>query len=115
MENKDKHDSFAGFFIRLYWMAFGHLITILLVIRMAVKNPESIMLLNIFYFLNTACLVISRYVDIQYLNGLTTEYEPATIKDWKEYSVKLIIISLLLWIIVYFTKNYTSSYLGLNK
>ncbi len=115
MENKNRHDSFAGFFIRLYWMAFGHFITVLLIIRIAIKNPKSIMLLNILYLLNTVCLVISRYIDIRYLNGLTAENEPATIKDWKEYSVKLIIFSLILWIVIYFAKDYTSSYLGLNK
>ncbi|MEW6087598.1 MAG: hypothetical protein AB1498_04780 [bacterium] len=115
MKNKSNNTSSTGFLIRLYWMIIGNFTTILLAVQIAANNPKSIMLFNVFYLLNTICLVILRYIDIRYLNGLTIESEPATIKDWKKYSVKLIIFSLVLWIIVYFTKGYMSTYLGTNK
>ncbi|MBI4651016.1 hypothetical protein HY745_07000 [Candidatus Desantisbacteria bacterium] len=108
MEKKDNNNSLAEFLIRLYWMALGNFIMIILAIYVAVNNPESMMQINIFYFSNVVILIILRYIDIRYLNGLTTEREPAIIDHWKKYSVKLIIFSSILWLIMNFAKNYLS-------
>lgn len=108
MENKKNNTSSTGIgmLIRVYWMVFGNFINILIAINIAVKKHNSIMFLTLYYFVNTTGLIISRYIDIKYLNGQTTEYEPATMDHWKSYSIKTIGIYLVLWVIVYLMKDY---------
>ncbi|MDD5772386.1 MAG: hypothetical protein PHX78_02855 [bacterium] len=108
MENKENNtpSTGIGMLIRIYWMVFGNFINILIAINIVVKKHNSIMLLSIFYFMNIIGLIISRYIDIKYLNGQTTEYEPATMNHWKNYLIKTTGIYLGLWIIVYFMKDY---------
>ncbi len=105
MENKTNPTPMAGFFIRIYWMLYGNIITIFIALYILLKNPESSTLLSIFYFLNIACLVFLRYVDIRYLNGMTTECEPATMSHWKKYSIILIISSIILMLTVQLLKK----------
>ncbi|MDD5772387.1 MAG: hypothetical protein PHX78_02860 [bacterium] len=110
MGNKQNNSTGIGMLIRFYWMAFGNFINMLLIINITFKKQSPIMLLSILYFINTIGLIILRYIDIKYLNGLTSEYEHATMDHWKIYSIKVIVFYLVLWIVAYLMKDYTFLY-----
>ena len=42
-------------------------------------------------------LVLIRYIDITRLKGLTTNSEPATLRHWRTYVTKLLVVGAVLW------------------
>ncbi len=44
-------------------------------------------------------LILTRYVDIRYLKGETSDNKPATLKHWRRYSVMILIAAGLLYLL----------------
>ena len=44
-------------------------------------------------------LIIARFVDIKYLKGETSDNKPATLKHWRRYSVIVLIVAGLLYLL----------------
>jgi hypothetical protein len=55
---------------------------------------------DIAYWITVATMIGLRLLDIKLLGGETAEYKPATMADWWKYSIKLILFSLLGYILV---------------
>jgi hypothetical protein len=43
-----------------------------------------------------ACIAV-RYLDVSRLNGLTATGKPASLVDWRRYSLILLLVALVLW------------------
>ena len=85
----------AGCLIRLFWFFGGNLLLLFLLISIFYRRSFTISDLG--FWIVVVCLIISRYVDIRYLNGQTAEGEPATMNHWRRYSAMLLAVSLAAW------------------
>ena len=65
-----------------------------------VVRGEVIPTMDVFFWLAAASLVIVRYMDIRYLGGTTAEGKPASMGDWRAYSLRVFALSLVLWLFV---------------
>ena len=91
--------SIPGCFIRLFWM-FGGII-ILAFLSISIFKHRSLSIFDLGFWLVVAGLVLLRFVDIRYLHGQTAEGKPATMDDWRRYSLWLMAIALGGWLILH--------------
>ena len=85
---------------RIVWMMVGNAALLVLVALIALKRSFSA--LDIAYWATVVALLVIRYVDIKYLKGLTTNVQPATMKDWSRHARLLFMIAGGVWAVVRF-------------
>jgi len=95
-----QYTPFSAAFARLYWMVFGTIILLFTAITVAFGSFQNIQAAGVIYWGDVFCMIIVRYLDIRYLRGETVDCQPATMKDWKRYSVFLVIASLVIWVFI---------------
>ncbi len=96
MDNNDSTvSSPAGCLVRLFWFFGGNILLLFLLI--SIFHRRSFTISDLGFWIVVGCLVISRYVDIRYLNGQTAESEPATMNHWRRYSAMLLAVALGVW------------------
>ncbi|OHB55089.1 MAG: hypothetical protein A2Y07_05490 [Planctomycetes bacterium GWF2_50_10] len=78
---------------RLYWMFLGNILLIATAISIY-NNPKGIGWADAFYLFIISSLIYIRYTDIKHWGGLTSTGEPASMRDWRNYSVLLVIIAM---------------------
>ena len=101
-KNEDvKHDHLAGCFLRFFWMIVGNAILVFCVVSMVKGHSNLLGLEDAFYWSLVGILLAARYVDIQYFNGQTANGEPASMADWRRYTVRVGIISVGLWLVAH--------------
>ena len=98
-EQQDRHAA-KGCLLRAYWMLLGNALVALFAYRI-VERGGAITVMDLFYWLGAASLVIVRYVDIRFLGGTTAEGEPAILKHWRGYSSRVLAVSVILWLVVH--------------
>lgn len=98
-EQQDRHPA-KGCLLRAYWMLLGNALVALFAYRI-MEMGGAITVMDIFYWLGAASLVIVRYVDIRFLGGRTGEGEPATMKHWRGYSSRVLAVCVILWLVVH--------------
>ena len=93
-----EYDSPTGCFLRIYSLLIGHVI--LLFCALAIfHNPSGFLgAADAWFWVLVGTLVVARYVDIRYFKGMTAEGKPASIADWRQYEVFLLVVSLVLWL-----------------
>ena len=74
--------------VRLAWI-FGGIF--LLYCALFIAQRKGPVLADLIFLLFSLGLVLIRYIDIKYLKGETLDNHPATLKDWRRYSVKMLI------------------------
>ncbi|MCX5752263.1 MAG: hypothetical protein NTW97_01320 [Candidatus Krumholzibacteria bacterium] len=84
-----------GLVVRMIWLLAGNAVLFLLAILIFQKRVFSI--LDAGFWAVVASLVLLRYMDITRLKGLTSDSEPATLKHWRVYAIRLIVASAVLW------------------
>ncbi len=82
-------------FVLLGWVLFGNFALIMIGLKIADSGTFSYR--DALYWAITGAMVILRYVDIAYLNGKTTNGEPATMQHWRRYSLSLVVIAGAAW------------------
>lgn len=81
-----------GTLVRLYWMLFGNLA--LLFTGFGIARSDNAPYLSFFYFLILISIISVRYADVKFLNGQLADVSgPATIHDWKKYSISIFLLS----------------------
>ena len=103
---ESKFESIIGLILRIYWMMAGGFISLLAAVVAAVNHSETSRLPTIIFWSNSLGLVIARYLDIRYFNGLTADGESATLKDWKRYSLWVVAASIAVWLAAQFVGNF---------
>jgi hypothetical protein len=93
--NSDTNQSsqnLLGTLVRLYWMLFGNLA--LLFTGFGIARSDNALYLIFFYFLILISIISARYADVKFLNGQLADVSgPATIHDWKKYSISISLLS----------------------
>ena len=97
---EDKQGSGRAVLGRFYWMLLGNILLICITIAIY-KAAKIFSWLDIFYLFIVFSMVCTRYFDIKYWGGLTSTGEPATISDWRRYSLFLVIIALAVLVAVH--------------
>jgi hypothetical protein len=82
--------------VRLTWI-FG--VSLLVFGAIFIMKGNSPGLADILYWLIALGLILARYVDFKYLKGETSDNKPATLKHWRRYSVMLLMVASLLYIL----------------
>lgn len=97
-ENRDPEViSGTALLTRLAWMLFGNLALLACAAVIARDDLAPLSLLSGLFWAIVGGLIGLRYLDITRYDGQTSKGEPATLKDWKRYSVGLTTISLAVW------------------
>lgn len=87
----------SGCMLRVYWMLFGNLFVV--VAAFYVVQGEGVLTVrDLVFWLLALSLIAVRYVDIHYKHGSTAEGQPATLQHWHGYALKVLGISLPLWL-----------------
>ena len=66
-----------------------------------VQTEGELTLVDLVYWLFVVSLITARYVDIRFLRGRTSEGQPATMRDWRRYSLRVLAISATLWLVAH--------------
>lgn len=85
--------------VRLVWLAFGNAALVILAGLIVQKGAYSY--LDVIFWAIPGLLISLRYIDITRFQGLTAECEPATLKHWSRYSIILLLISAVLWVLAH--------------
>ena len=88
-----------GLVCRIAWLMGGNLALLMLAILIFERKHFSA--LDVAFGAIVAALILIRYIDITRLKGLTSKGEPATLKHWRIYVVKLLVASGALWGLVH--------------
>ena len=92
-DTNQSSQNLLGALARLYWMLFGNLA--LLFTGFGIARSDNVLYLIILYSLILISLISVRYADVKFLNGQLADVSgPATINDWKKYSIYISILSL---------------------
>ena len=96
-----EYSSGAGCLTRLYWMFLGNAVLAMLLVWLILNRPEFPSLQDAACLLTLASLVAVRYIDIRHFKGETGESgTPATMADWRKYSLLLVSGSAAAWLAV---------------
>lgn len=88
-----------GCLVRLYWMAFGNALFLFLLLGIFDKRAAFGSWLDAFYWLAVAAIILVRYADVRFFHGLTGEGKPATMRDWRRYSLIIAGVAGAAWLL----------------
>lgn len=81
---------------RLFWMIGG--VVILFFVSLGILRTPSFSVYDAAFAATLAAMILARFLDIRYLNGETADGNPATMRDWRRYSVVLTAASFGCWL-----------------
>ena len=82
LSNQD-YDAAGGCLIRLFWMIVGNALLFFCAMAIAQGGSSLFAPIDALFWILVGSLLIARYVDIQYFNGLTGDGAAATMADWR--------------------------------
>jgi hypothetical protein len=91
---------------RLFWMILGNGLLIGLSLYIAFNAGKSVLIPSCLYLLNLVCMILVRFIDVRFLNGLTADGEPATMRHWTRYSIILSGIAAGLWGVAFLLSHF---------
>ena len=86
-----------GYLARFIWMLIGPVVAILSLLLIFQNRQGSFSSADAFLWCAVVACVVLRYIDVSRLNGLKATGEPASIADWRRYTLILVIVVLVLW------------------
>jgi hypothetical protein len=89
-----------GCLLRIYWMMLGNVFVAIAAYKI-VQSEGELAIVDLVYWLFVVSLIMVRYVDIRLLRGCTSEGQPATMRDWQGYSLRVLAISATLWLVAH--------------
>lgn len=92
-ETTTQKGSTTAFLIRFFWMFLGNVCLFFIIIGIWEKHIASFTMLDVYYGAIVFTSLIIRYIDIVHFNGTTADGEPATLKEWKQYSISFLLIA----------------------
>jgi hypothetical protein len=82
-------------------MLLGNAVLSLIAFRIAQPGPERTWITDVAFWTVVASLVLVRYLDIARLGGTTASGEPASFGNWRQYSWRLLLLALAVWIVAH--------------
>jgi hypothetical protein len=106
----EKYDSVFGLFAKFFWTLLGNAILFFTAISIYHHKGQIFHTADIVFWVTAATLILVRYLDIKFWNGLTVTGMPASMTHWLKYAVVLLVCSTIVWIILH-----VINYLVVNK
>jgi hypothetical protein len=97
----EKHDSIFGLLLRLFWMLLGDVFLLISAIFIYQGKDWKFHTADVFFLCIAAALVLTRYLDIKFYNGLTASGEPASMANFHKYAGILLLLSAAIWILAH--------------
>jgi hypothetical protein len=88
-----------GTILRITWILPGNVVLLFLLVL--IVQRKGFTLFDPIFWAALAALVLVRYVDVKFLKGQTSNAEPATMRDWRKYLVRLLGIGGGGWVIAH--------------
>lgn len=82
--------------VRLGWIFGGILLFFCALFIAQGKNP---VVSDVIFIIFTLVLILLRFIDIRFLKGETMDNQPATMAHWRGYALKMLIVSVLLYVL----------------
>ena len=83
--------------LRLFWMGVGNFLLFALALVIGQSKDVLFSRYDVLFAALVLLCILARYLDIAYFQGATADGEPATLRDWRRYSVVLVLVSLVIW------------------
>ena len=94
----EKYDSILGLFAKVFWTLLGNAILFFTAIAIFLHKGEMLHTADIVFWVTVAALIIARYLDIKFFNGLTVTGLPTSMTHWRKYAIILLTCSTTIWI-----------------
>jgi hypothetical protein len=94
----EKYDSIFSLIVRVFWMLFGNVILLVSVILIFQRKDWMFHTADVVFWGTVVALVLARYLDIKFYNGLTATGEPSSMSHWRKYTIILLICSTAVWV-----------------
>lgn len=95
----DKQGSIPDLLGRLFGMFFGNVVLLFSIIYIVEHKIRLFHTADIIFWITVAALIIVRYLDINFLNGLTATGLPASKAHWTKYVTLLLVCSTVVWVL----------------
>ena len=86
-----------GYFARFVWMLIGPAVAIISLMLILPSRQSDLGSADVSLWCAIIACVVFRYIDVSRLNGLKATGEPASIADWRRYTLIMTILALVLW------------------
>jgi hypothetical protein len=97
----DKHTSILGLLLRIFWMLLGNAILLFSAVFVFQGKDWMFHTADAVFWSTAAALVLARYLEIKFYNGLTNTGEPASMSHWRKYAAMLLICSAVVWTLLH--------------
>jgi hypothetical protein len=97
-------ESGLGMLFRIFWMFLGNVILLIFLVWIFENENKSLGIKDVIYWVIVCLLIITRYIDIKKLGGLTITGSSASMSVWYRYAVFIAILAGLLWGLAHITK-----------
>lgn len=87
----------AGGFARLYWMMLGNAAALMTALAIARMPTWTVSWRDLLFGVFVAGLVVVRWIDIARLGGKTADGAPATLGDWRRFSMIVTGVAFAAW------------------
>lgn len=87
----------AGCLFRAIWVLFGNLAIGVIGLKIVIDRAPLFSLWDLLFWLAVAAVIVTRYVDIRWFQGMTTRSEPATMSHWRRHTLYLLGICAAGW------------------
>lgn len=90
---------------RMTWLAFGPAGLIFSAAAVSKDPPGRYSVTDVLFWGITVLVVLTRFLDIRFFRGRTTDDKPASLSDWWQYSIKVGLFAVALWFIAHWAKG----------
>jgi len=96
-QTTDRQSTAAGVLVRLWWMLLGNGVLALSAVFIFHNATGFFHPADVVFWCAVASLVLARYLDIRFLDGLTATGAYASTRHWVKYAILLVICSAAVW------------------
>ncbi len=97
----DKQRGILAILARPFWMFLGNFILMICAANILVGESSSTRTSDIILWSAVAAMIIVRFLDIKFLDGLTATGAPASIAHWRRYAIVLVLCSAAIWAVAH--------------
>jgi hypothetical protein len=93
----DRQRGILALVVRPFWMLFGNFILLIAAVNILFGKNKTSYVSDLVFWVTVVALVAVRFLDIKFLDGLTSTGKPASIRHWERYAVVLVLCSAAIW------------------
>jgi hypothetical protein len=106
----EKYDNPLSLLARLFWMMVGNAILFFTTIFIFTNQGKMFNAADVVFWTTVAALALTRYIDVKFLGGMTVTDKPASMANWRKYTMFLLICSTAVWVL-----SHAINYLFVNR